>query len=93
MGRGSSGVRAEAQAKRPVARCTRNAKDPDVSALRENLAQASEQLEAIGDILSVMSASPSDVRPVLNDLGQKSSRRWFDLRVHAAAAVTLRRQA
>jgi GAF domain-containing protein len=74
MGRGSSGGSAEAQAKRPVAGRTRKADDADVSALRERLAQASEQREAIGDILSVMSGSPGDVRPVLDAVAERAAR-------------------
>ena len=74
MGRGTNGGRAEAQAKRPVARRTRKAKGADVSSLRERLAQASEQLEAIGDILCVMSGSPGDVRPVLDAVAERAAR-------------------
>ena len=66
-------AKAKAKAKSPVGR-KRNREGSGSGELQKRLAEALAQHAAIGEILKVMSASPSDVQPVLDAVAERAAR-------------------
>jgi signal transduction histidine kinase len=74
MRRSTSPVRAKAEATSTVTSKTRKVAGSTGLQLRQRLAEALEQHAAISEILQVISASPSDVQPVLDAVAERAAR-------------------
>jgi GAF domain-containing protein len=74
MARSAKPAPANAKTKSPIRRRERNREGSGSGELQKRLAEALAQHAAIGEILNVMSASPSDVRPVLDAVAERAAR-------------------
>jgi GAF domain-containing protein len=74
MGRGATSARDRVEARSAVTRKSRKVDASTGLELKQRLAEALEQHAAVSEILQVMSASPSDVRPVLDAVAERASR-------------------
>jgi two-component system, NtrC family, sensor kinase len=74
MDRGAKTVKAKAGAKLPAARRSRPRATADNRTVAQRLADALAQQAATAEILRVMAASPTDVKPVLDAVAQQAAR-------------------
>jgi hypothetical protein len=74
MERGAKLAKAKVEARPIVTKKSRQVDTSTAPELKQRLAEALEQHAAISEILEVISASPSDVQPVLEAVAQRAAR-------------------
>jgi GAF domain-containing protein len=74
MARGAKPAQAKTEAKSPVGSKGRKRDGSSAGEVEQRLAEALAQQAAISEILRVISASPGDVKPVLNAVAERASK-------------------
>ena len=74
MGLGARPVKAKVEARPAVAGKSRKARGATGLQFKQRLAEALEQHAAVNEILQIISASPSNVQPVLNAVAERAAR-------------------